>query len=114
VNLGCVPTTGRPWPEGAPLEAVAQDMVARGRMVAEPASEPLALREEWATMEPAPSGGCQLDMSVAQDGNHRPMVGLCQALQMLQRSTNFEPGGLMRNRFKMLMQVLQWLPATLT
>lgn len=49
-------STGRPWPEDALLEAVAQDMVSRGRMVAEPVSEPPALREEWATMEPALSG----------------------------------------------------------
>jgi hypothetical protein len=57
-------TAGRPWPEDAPLEAVAQDMVARGHMVAESVSEAPALREEWATMEPALSSGCRIRTSV--------------------------------------------------
>jgi hypothetical protein len=60
-------TAGRPWPEDAPLEAVAQDMVACGHMVAESVSEAPALREEWATMEPALSSGCRIRTSVLQN-----------------------------------------------
>lgn len=51
---------GRPWPEGTSLEAVARDMHARGRLVAESAAEPPALREEWAVLEPAAAGEFRL------------------------------------------------------
>lgn len=83
-------------------------MVARGHMVAEPASEAPALREEWATMEPALSSGCQISNAMSQ-AFLMHSTPVCVSLRIAREMRQAQQHGIVKcNRQEVASQVLRW------